>query len=222
MNTFPEVFFARTRLEIHRSFVEPRTGVVLAVRSEPVGLALRPIRMASATRLFARSGPAGGNAKAQIRSGSRGAITARRLNNLVVAPYVIAATALVGLRTGIGSSRSGSTEGVHGGAFALCVALVNHDSAVPDLLRQKRVDVDVAQFTMVKFRNDFVGNRSRACARPPLAREGEQVGDCEDRGDTGVRSNLHFVGNWSLLSDLRIMWHIVSVALGPMGAHRSC
>ena len=88
--------------------------------------------------------------------------------------------------------------------------------------------------------NIFVGNMSIVGPRPPLVREVEQYDDRVQRrlyikpGLTGawqvggrsdlsweesIRLDLHYVENWSILGDLRIMWRTVGVVIGPVGAY---
>ncbi len=88
--------------------------------------------------------------------------------------------------------------------------------------------------------NIFVGEMSIVGPRPPLAREVEQYDDRVQRrlyikpGLTGawqvggrsdlsweesIRLDLHYVENWSILGDLRIMWRTVGVVIGPVGAY---
>ena len=88
--------------------------------------------------------------------------------------------------------------------------------------------------------NIFVGDMSLVGPRPPLAREVEQYDDRAQRRlyikpgltgawqvggrsdlswDESIRLDLHYVENWSVLGDLRIMWRTVSVVVRPVGAY---
>ncbi|MFC5500793.1 sugar transferase [Lysinimonas soli] len=88
--------------------------------------------------------------------------------------------------------------------------------------------------------NIFVGDMSLVGPRPPLVREVEQYDSPAERrlyvkpGLTGawqvggrsdlsweesIRLDLHYVENWSLLGDIRIMWRTVGVMIKPVGAY---
>ena len=88
--------------------------------------------------------------------------------------------------------------------------------------------------------NIFVGQMSIVGPRPPLAREVRQYDDRVQRrlyikpGLTGawqvggrsdlsweesIRLDLHYVENWTILGDLRIMWRTVSVVVRHVGAY---
>jgi exopolysaccharide biosynthesis polyprenyl glycosylphosphotransferase len=88
--------------------------------------------------------------------------------------------------------------------------------------------------------NIFIGDMSLVGPRPPLAREVAQYDDRAQRrlyikpGLTGawqvggrsdlsweesVRLDLHYVENWSVLGDLRIMLRTVGVVVRPVGAY---
>jgi len=88
--------------------------------------------------------------------------------------------------------------------------------------------------------NIFVGDMSIVGPRPPLACEVEKYDDSVQRrlyikpGLTGawqiggrsdlsweesIRIDLHYVENWSVLGDIRIMWRTVGVVAKPVGAY---
>lgn len=88
--------------------------------------------------------------------------------------------------------------------------------------------------------NIFVGDMSLVGPRPSLAREVEQYDDRAQRRlyikpgltgawqvggrsdlswDESIRLDLHYVENWSVLGDIRIMWRTVSVVIRPVGAY---
>ncbi len=88
--------------------------------------------------------------------------------------------------------------------------------------------------------NIFMGQMSIVGPRPPLMCEAEQYDDRLQRrlyikpGLTGawqvggrsdlsweesIRLDLHYVENWSILGDIRIMWRTVGVVIGPVGAY---
>jgi lipopolysaccharide/colanic/teichoic acid biosynthesis glycosyltransferase len=88
--------------------------------------------------------------------------------------------------------------------------------------------------------NIFVGDMSIVGPRPPLAREVEQYDDRVARRlyikpgltgawqvsgrsdltwDESVRLDLHYVENWSVLGDLRIILRTVGVVIRPVGAY---
>jgi exopolysaccharide biosynthesis polyprenyl glycosylphosphotransferase len=88
--------------------------------------------------------------------------------------------------------------------------------------------------------NILVGHMSIVGPRPPLVREAEQYDDRLQRRlyikpgltgawqvggrsdlswEEGIRLDLHYVENWSLLGDLLIMWRTIGVVIGPVGAY---
>ena len=47
-----------------------------------------------------------------------------------------------------------------------------------------------------------------------------QVGGRSDLSwEESVRIDLHYVENWSVIGDIRIMWRTVGVILNPVGAY---
>ncbi len=109
--------------------------------------------------------------------------------------------------------------------------------------RVTRIGATLRRFSLdelPQFWNIFVGDMSLVGPRPSLAREVEQYDDRAQRRlyvkpgltgawqvggrsdlswDEGIRLDLHYVENWSVLGDLRIMWRTVSAVIRPVGAY---